>query len=191
MNIFNAHTLIVLYSHTLTITPPFDAWIPSLNKYTCDAVELFTYFHLYDDSALTEPLKLHHNNLLFTKYAGDDGLVFLSALWCRCRDSRLLLFTYFTCLAPDDSVLTEPELTEPGCVCAHVTPGLEARHQSPSTLTHSSWVDISEKKEIWAFFWPNSGEDFQKNLLGAFSRLYLFWGTYSGFSTFGLKFTWI
>ena len=82
----------------------------------------------------------------------------------------------FTCLAPDDSVLTEPELTEPGCVCAHVTPGLESRHHRHSlSLFTGKYFRQKEGRKI-KLFWPNSGENFHEFLLGAFSRLNLFGG---------------
>ena len=68
----------------------------------------------------------------------------------------------------DDSVLTEPELTEPGCVWCHVTPGLESRHHrhSLSLLTEkyfSREKDREGQKE--KLFWQNL-EYFQMNILG-------------------------
>ena len=86
----------------------------------------------------------------------------ISSVHC---DFRVCCYSH---ILSDDSVLTEPELTEPGCVWCHVTPGLESRHHrhSLSLLTEkyfSREKDREGQKE--KLFWQNL-EYFQMNILG-------------------------
>ena len=85
----------------------------------------------------------------------------ISSVHC---DFRVCCYSH---ILSDDSVLTEPELTEPGCVWCHVTPGLEC---NVTTDTHSlsSRGNISDRRKMKNYlFRPNSGEDYTEFFLGA------------------------